>query len=120
MKEILLVEDDFNTQRMYNKVFTEMFPEAVLTQCYTMEDVTIALASNKQYNLYILDGQIIGGHTASFIDTLPKEKIVVISASPDYHKDVTAKGIMFIYKPFLSSQIREKKELFEGILNKNA
>ena len=115
MKKILVIEDDPHVQEMYKKLLENIFPEASIVQCLTMNETKRAI-QDTTYDLYLLDGKIIGGHTSVIIHSLPPEKVVVISADDDYLHEVEKKGIKTFTKPFGRPKFTENKGIFITIM----
>lgn len=118
MKKILIIEDDWSTNEMYDKFLENTFPGCMIRVCTYLKDAENAIKAANGFDLYILDGTVRGGHTYSIIDTLPKEKIVVISGEDSYVKECQDKGIKAYNKPFTWTKLRENVGVFTEILNK--
>lgn len=118
MKKILIIEDDSVVQKMYEKFLNDNLPGNLIHFCKFLKDGIKAIKDFNGFDLYVLDGTVMGGHTSSIIDTLPKEKVIVICGEYEYVKECESKGIKSFMKPFTWTRLKENLPILTEILSK--
>lgn len=112
-KHIIIIEDERHGAELL-KIFLEEFKENqelpnepyIYTVIDKLEDAREKLSDPTfAYDIILSDGDIIGGHTRDILHLMDPKKLVVVTASTDYYKEVQEKNILVIYKPVMESEL---------------
>ena len=117
MKRILVVESNLFVQKMYMDSLQEILPDTKIDTANSLMEAQIIMQERK-YDLYLLAGNIHGGHSNSLLHLIEPQKVIVVTGNISYYNDLHEKGIMAFMKPFSTKKFIVNKTVFEKTLHK--
>lgn len=116
MKIILVVESNIFVQKMYIDALQQILPNTQIEKATTFE-VAEQMINEKIYDLYLLGGNLDGGHSNALLPALLPEKVIVITGNISYYNDLRENGVMAFMKTFSPKKFENNKDIFEKVLH---
>ncbi len=117
-KQICIIEDEPDAFQKHKDAAEKKFGEKYdLSFMHIRELNDVPTIIYDGIDLYIVDGDIVGGHTKTILDTLPKDKTFVSSNEADYRTHATSLGYNASDKGFW--HFDEEVEIIANILQNN-